>query len=131
MQMKRIDLPELASAFSAASDVMLAAILDQSADCIKVISKHGTVDYMNRNGQCAMEIDDFCAVAGQNWSALWPEKSRSLIEGSMEKARRANQVASKLFVRRLRVRRAGGMSVFHRCDVQTANLMASSPHHET
>lgn len=66
---------------------MLAAILDQSADCIKVISKQGTVDYMNRNGQCAMEIDDFCAIAGQSWSALWPEDSRPLIELSMEKAR--------------------------------------------
>lgn len=52
---------------------MLAAILDQSADCIKVISSQGTVDYMNRNGQCAMEIDDFCAVAGQLWTSLWPE----------------------------------------------------------
>ena len=85
--MKTNDLPGLASAFSAASEVMLAAILDQSADCIKVISAHGTVDYMNRNGQCAMEIDDFCAVAGQNWSALWPEKSRSVIEQSMDRAR--------------------------------------------
>ena len=86
LQMKTNDLPGLASAFSAASEVMLAAILDQSADCIKVIGAHGTVDYMNRNGQCAMEIDDFCAVAGQSWSALWPEESRSLIEQSMEKA---------------------------------------------
>jgi len=84
--MKTNDLPGLTSAFSAASEVMLAAILDQSADCIKVISKHGTVDYMNRNGQCAMEIDDFCAIAGQSWSALWPEESRLLVEQSMEKA---------------------------------------------
>ena len=65
---------------------MLAAILDQSADCIKVISARGEVEYMNRNGQCAMEIDDFCVVAGQSWSALWPAESRSLIERSMEKA---------------------------------------------
>jgi PAS domain S-box-containing protein len=85
--MKTNDLPRLATTFSAASEVMLAAILDQSADCIKVISAQGTVDYMNRNGQCAMEIDDFCAVAGQNWSSLWPEESRSLIELSMDKAR--------------------------------------------
>lgn len=85
--MKTNDLPGMASTFSAASEVMLAAILDQSADCIKVISAQGTVDYMNRNGQCAMEIDDFCAVAGQSWSALWPEESRSLIEQAMETAR--------------------------------------------
>ena len=87
LKMKTNELPSLASAFSAASDVMLAAILDQSADCIKVISVGGTVDYMNRNGQCAMEIDDFCAIAGQSWAVLWPEESRHLIEQSMVQAR--------------------------------------------
>ena len=97
LQMKTNDLPGLASAFSAASEVLLAAILDQSADCIKVISAHGTVDYMNRNGQCAMEIDDFCAVAGQSWSALWPEESRSLIEQSMENARNGAQSRFEAF----------------------------------
>lgn len=95
--MKTNDLPGLASTFSAASEVMLAAILDQSADCIKVISAQGTVDYMNRNGQCAMEIDDFCAVAGQSWSALWPEQSRHLIEQSMEKARNGEQSRFEAF----------------------------------
>ncbi len=81
------DLDQLADTFSGASAEILAAILDQSADCIKVIGPEGTVDYMNRNGQCAMEIDDFCAVAGQLWSALWPEDSRGLIEGAMAAAR--------------------------------------------
>ena len=95
--MKTNDLPGLASAFSAASEVMLAAILDQSADCIKVISAQGTVDYMNRNGQCAMEIDDFCAVAGKSWSALWPDESRSLIEQSMENARNGAQSRFEAF----------------------------------
>jgi len=95
--MKTNDLPSVASAFSAASEVMLAAILDQSADCIKVISAQGTVDYMNRNGQCAMEIDDFCAVAGQSWSALWPEESRSLIEQSIEQARKGEQSRFEAF----------------------------------
>lgn len=66
---------------------MLAAILDQSADCIKVIGPEGTVDYMNRNGQCAMEVDDFCAVAGLKWSSLWPAESQPLIEGAIETAR--------------------------------------------
>ena len=66
---------------------MLAAILDQSADCIKVIGSEGTVDYMNRNGQCAMEVDDFCAIAGLKWSTLWPAESQPLIESAMETAR--------------------------------------------
>jgi PAS domain S-box-containing protein len=95
--MQTNDLPGLASAFSAASELMLAAILDQSADCIKVISAQGTVDYMNRNGQCAMEIDDFCAVAGKSWSDLWPEESRSLIEQAMESARNGAQSRFEAF----------------------------------
>ena len=76
-----------ASPFTSASNDMLAAILDQSADCIKVIGAGGTVDYMNRNGQCAMEIDDFCAIAGQIWTDLWPQEARPLLEGAMGKAR--------------------------------------------
>lgn len=85
-------LPGIANAFSTATNEMLAAILDQSADCIKVIGASGTVDYMNRNGQCAMEVDDFCAVAGQHWSALWPAESRDLVEQSISQAR-AGQTA--------------------------------------
>lgn len=85
--METSDLPRLADAFDSAPAGILAAILDQSADCIKVIGPEGTVDYMNRNGQCAMEIDDFCAVSGQIWSNLWPAESRALIEGAIATAR--------------------------------------------
>ena len=49
-------------------------MLDQSADCIKVIGPDGTLDFMNRNGRCAMGIDDFALVAGKNWWELWPER---------------------------------------------------------
>ena len=84
--MSLIELPGLASAFATASNEMLAAILDQSADCIKVIGAQGTVDYMNCNGQCAMEVDDFCAIAGQHWTALWPEELRDKIRQAMAAA---------------------------------------------
>jgi PAS domain S-box-containing protein len=65
---------------------MLRAVLDQSPDCIKILSTDGTLDYMNRNGQCAMEIDDFSQVAGQPWPALWPTDNRDLIEEALQKA---------------------------------------------
>lgn len=84
--MKLIELPALAGAFSDASENMLAAILDQSADCIKVIGEGGTVDYMNRNGQCAMEVDDFCTIAGQAWTALWLAEAGPTIRAAMAKA---------------------------------------------
>jgi PAS domain S-box-containing protein len=84
--MDTAELPTFTPAFANASNEMLAAILDQSADCIKVIGTGGTVDYMNRNGQCAMEVDDFCAIAGQHWTKLWPDEAESLIEGAMAEA---------------------------------------------
>lgn len=80
-------LPAIANGFATASAEMLGAILDQSQDCIKVIGPTGRLDYMNRNGRCAMEIDDFAVVAGRNWWDLWPEDSQHLILDAIAKAR--------------------------------------------
>ena len=85
--MSALDFPAIVSSFHSASNDMLAAILDQSADCIKVIGPAGTLDFMNRNGRCAMGIDDFAAVAGKNWWDLWPEDAQPLIRDAIAKAR--------------------------------------------
>ena len=66
---------------------MLAAVLDQSADCIKVIGPNGTLDFMNRNGRCALGIDDFTLVAGKNWWDMWPAESQHLVHDAIAKAR--------------------------------------------
>ena len=65
---------------------MLAAVLDQSADCIKVIGPMGTLDFVNRNGRCALGIDDFAAVAGKNWWDMWPEDAQPAIHESIARA---------------------------------------------
>ena len=72
--------------FASASDELLAAILDQSPDCIKVLSSEGRVEYMNRAGQCAMEIEDFGTIAGREWAELWPQDARQAIEVALEGA---------------------------------------------
>ena len=41
---------------------------------------------MNRNGRCAMGIDDFAQVAGMNWWELWPEAAQPLIRDAIAKA---------------------------------------------
>jgi PAS domain S-box-containing protein len=84
--MKSNDFPDIVNSFHEASNEFLAAVLDQSADCIKVIGPTGTLDYMNRNGRCAMEIDDFCAVAGKSWWDLWPEETAHLVRGAFDGA---------------------------------------------
>lgn len=72
--------------FRVTSTDTLAALLDQSLDCIKLIGSDGSVQYMNRNGKCAMEIDNFSAIAGRQWTDLWPEEARPLIKGALEDA---------------------------------------------
>ena len=75
----------------------LPALLDQSLDCIKLISCGGTVEYMNVNGLCAMEVDNFVSVAGQRWSALWPEEARSTIEQALVSAEAGEAVRFEAF----------------------------------
>ena len=77
--------------FGAETQQVLTAILDQSQDCIKLLSPAGELEFMNRNGQKAMEIPDFGMVAGKKWTELWPAESRKLIEGSLDKAGRGQQ----------------------------------------
>lgn len=84
--MSSLDFPEIANSFYSASNDMLAAILDQSADCIKVIGPAGTLDFMNSNGRCAMGIDDFAAVAGKNWWDMWPAEAQPLIRQAIASA---------------------------------------------
>ncbi len=64
----------------------LAAAFEQSIDCVKLVDNSGVVLWMNFNGQCAMQIDDFCAVQGKHWADLWPSDSRALIAGAIKQA---------------------------------------------
>jgi two-component sensor histidine kinase len=73
--------------FGTVSAATLAAVLDQNIDCVKLLRLDGTVEYMNGNGICAMEIDDFCDVQGQFWADLWPPEARDAILDACEKAR--------------------------------------------
>ncbi len=61
---------------------------EQSPDCIKIMGGDGSLQAMNRNGQCAMEIDDFGSVRGDLWPAMWPESARPKLEAAMERALR-------------------------------------------
>ena len=78
--------PSVVRQLSDTSDIFVMALLDSSPDCIKLVELDGTLSYMNPNGQCAMEIDDFTAVAGAEWKALWPEVTQDEIAASVTAA---------------------------------------------
>ena len=83
--MQRTGFPDIVSTFENASNEMLGAVLDQSVDCIKVIGLDGSLEYMNHNGQCTMEIDDFSSVSGALWWELWPDDSAHLVRSAFER----------------------------------------------
>ena len=68
-------------------DRIAEGIFEGSPDCVKVLDHEGRVLAMNRNGQCAMEIDDFEAVRGMPWSQLWPEENHQAIDLALQMAR--------------------------------------------
>ncbi|RYY24031.1 MAG: PAS domain S-box protein [Sphingomonadales bacterium] len=73
----------VAAGVGSLSPVALASVLDQSVDCVKLIGLDGEVQYMNGNGLCAMEVDDFNAIRGRQWVDLWPEEARQTILDSL------------------------------------------------
>lgn len=63
------------------SDLALC-LLEQSPDCVKILSIDGTLDFMNCNGLEAMEIDEPEKVLGQLWWHLWPDHSQAMVEAN-------------------------------------------------
>jgi PAS domain S-box-containing protein len=50
------------------SGQFLTGILDSVSDCIEVLDASGCILFMNREGQRAMEVDDFDTVRGRDWA---------------------------------------------------------------
>jgi len=77
----------LAENISSTADSLFAAMLDQSQDCVKLITPQGQVAFMNNNGMKAMDIEKFEQVSGKKWIELWPETGRAQLIDSIEHAK--------------------------------------------
>jgi PAS domain S-box-containing protein len=82
--------PENVEAFS-------RAVLNTSPDCIKVLDAEGRLQYMNANGYCLMEIDDFALFKGKYWWDLWPEENKHLIKGAVATAQAGKKTQFQAF----------------------------------
>ena len=69
-----------------ANDLFNRTVLECSPDCLKVLDIEGRIHYMNFNGLCQMEIDDFSTVKDKNWFTLWGTKNEALVKASLDKA---------------------------------------------
>lgn len=83
--------------FADESQVVLAAILDQSQDCILLLSPTGDIEYMNANGRQAMDVEDYGDVSGRQWVDLWTEDARKNFAEGLDKARRGQRSRFEAF----------------------------------
>ncbi|MBR0553056.1 PAS domain-containing protein [Stakelama marina] len=66
---------------------MLATVLDQTHDCVKILSLDGVIQYVNRQGAESMELSDPEELVGRRWIELWPEEARPKVEHAIDQAR--------------------------------------------
>jgi two-component system CheB/CheR fusion protein len=71
-----------------AADEFNRAVLESSPDCLKLLDREGRLQFMNVNGQCLLEIEDFAPLKGQAWTSLWPAQYAPLVMAALEKANR-------------------------------------------
>lgn len=64
----------------------LSHVLEQSTDCVKLVDPQGNLLWMNPNGLCAMEIDNFELLSGREWATLWPEDAQPIIRDALADA---------------------------------------------
>ncbi|MBC7536169.1 MAG: PAS domain S-box protein [Ferruginibacter sp.] len=68
------------------SETFNRSVLENSPDCVKIINNEGNVQFMNTNGMCIMEIDDFGLVKNKPWTQLWGEQNKEKVLEVIEKA---------------------------------------------
>lgn len=68
------------------SEEFTRTALENSPDCVKVLDTEGRLTYMNYNGTCIMEVDDFNTLKNKSWWDLWPEGSKEDVRGAVAKA---------------------------------------------
>lgn len=66
---------------------LLAAVLDQTHDCIKLLNLEGIIQYVNRQGALAMELSSPSELVGQSYLERWPADLRPVLEAALAAAR--------------------------------------------
>lgn len=66
---------------------LLATVLDQSHDCIKLLSLDGHIEYVNRQGAAAMELSSPAELVGRPFIDRWPAELRGTIHEALAAAR--------------------------------------------
>jgi PAS domain S-box-containing protein len=75
-----------ASAATLRSKTLLQSILEGSADCIKVLDPAGRLLFINKAGECSLELDRPDELVGRNFIDLFPVEERPNVRRAVETA---------------------------------------------
>ncbi len=79
------------------SEAFNRAVLESSPDCIKMLDGDGRLEFINSNGVCLLEIDDFKSVQNTYWWDLWQPENQQIIKDAVAKAKGGEKVQFQIF----------------------------------
>ena len=79
------------------SETFNRAVLESSPDCVKMLSSEGRLEFINPNGICLLEIDDFESVKDTYWWDMWEPKNQQIIKDAVAIAKIGEKVQLQLF----------------------------------
>jgi PAS domain S-box-containing protein len=75
------------------SEAFTRSIVENSADCIKVLDSEGRLVYMSPPGQRALGIEDISSILGRRWTDFWRDGDRERASQAISEAQ-AGKVGS-------------------------------------
>ena len=88
---------DMNSIFGDLTESFLTTILEASPNCLTIIETDGSMSFINRNGQIALDIDDFAILMGKKWAEFWPVQARQKIQKTIKKALRGKTSSLREF----------------------------------
>lgn len=73
------------------------SIIENSADCIKVLDLEGSIVTVNQTGCKVFEIEDITSYLGKSYIDFWPGEYASVVVEALEKAKQGEQGRFKGF----------------------------------
>ncbi|MBC7534955.1 MAG: PAS domain-containing protein, partial [Ferruginibacter sp.] len=79
------------------SEAFNSAVLESSPDCIKMMDEEGRLQFMNSNGMCLLEIDDFKLLENTYWCDMWEPHNQQIIKDAVASAKKGEKIHLQLF----------------------------------
>lgn len=79
------------------SELFSRNLIENSPDCVKILDKEGHLDFVNSNGLCLLEIDDFATIKNKYWWEIWGKENQKIVKEAVEKAKRGEKVQFQVF----------------------------------